>query len=188
MSNNKKRTRTWWFVAYPDSLPENWLDSLLDEGIYGFVSPLHDSDIDGDGEVKKPHYHVLLRFSGVKSYDQVKEIADRYNARSPQYINDWRGSCRYLCHLDSPHKAQYSASDVVKLGAGDDYISVIGYSSEKYELIGQMMDFVRQNDVRSFAQLFDYCRAENESWFRCLCDSSSYVMREYIKEYRQEVN
>ena len=188
MAGSKKRTRLWWFVIYPESLPENWKEILLDLNVYGFVSPLHRDDIDGDGKPKKPHYHVLLNFSGVKSYEQVKEISDSLNGASPQYPNDWRGACRYLCHLDSPHKAQYKIEEVIKLGGGEDYEVVIGLVSDKYRYIGEMMDFVRDNDVRSFAVLFDYSRLNNDAWFRCLCDSSSYVMREYIKSYSFEVS
>ena len=46
----------------------------------GFISPLHDSDINADGEPKKPHWHVILTFKGLKSYEQVKAITDQLNA------------------------------------------------------------------------------------------------------------
>ena len=183
-----KRTRIWWFVVYPESVQDGWINDLQDLGVYGFVSPLHDSDVDGDGEKKKPHYHVLLNFSGVKSYEQVAEIAEKFNSPSPQYANDWRGACRYLCHLDTPHKAQYDPSKVMRIGGGDDYLQVIGFPSEKYRIIGEMMDYIRKQDIRSFASMFDYARDNNEVWFRCLCDSSSYVIREYIKSYAYEVS
>lgn len=168
-------------------MQNEWITQLKDLGIYGFISPLHDKDTEESGEIKKPHYHVLLNFSGVKSYEQVKEISDSFNSPSPQYCQDWRGACRYLCHLDSPHKAQYDPSQVISLGGGSDYLEAIRISTDKYRAISEMMDFIRCQDIRSFAAMFDYCRENNEEWFRSLCDSCSYVIREYIKSYSYEM-
>ena len=68
------RTRSWTFVLYPESAPPDWRDRLDDFHIEWVESPLHDRDINGDGQPKKPHIHVLLSFGSVKSYDQVNEF------------------------------------------------------------------------------------------------------------------
>uniref|UniRef100_UPI002896F8C0 Rep family protein n=1 Tax=Staphylococcus aureus TaxID=1280 RepID=UPI002896F8C0 len=57
-------SRTWGLVVYPESAPENWQE-LLSETVMQFaVSPLHDKDIKPDGDIKTPHWHVILIWDG----------------------------------------------------------------------------------------------------------------------------
>ena len=105
MAKNKKdvRARTWTFVAYPESAPENWRDILDGYHIPWVESPLHDKDVNPDGTVKKAHRHVILLFDGKKSFEQVKDITDALNAPIPQKTaNTDRKSTR----LNSSHKTE----------------------------------------------------------------------------------
>ena len=47
------RARNWSLVVYPESAPENWRDILDDYHIPWVESPLHDKDVNPDGEIKK---------------------------------------------------------------------------------------------------------------------------------------
>ena len=71
------RTRSWSFVLYEDSAPDNWRDILDDMHIEWIESPWHDKDVNANGEPKKKHKHILLIFPGKKSYEQIKEITDK---------------------------------------------------------------------------------------------------------------
>ena len=52
MSKKDDRARTWTFIVYPESAPQNWRE-LLDECHVSWVeSPLHDKDVNPDGTVK----------------------------------------------------------------------------------------------------------------------------------------
>ena len=55
MAKNKKdvRARTWTFILYPESAPENWRYILDGYHIPWVESPLHDKDVNPDGTVKK---------------------------------------------------------------------------------------------------------------------------------------
>ena len=92
MAENRKRN--WVFVLYPDSAPENWREQLRDMLVPGFISPLHDKDVNADGTPKKPHWHVILTFKGLKSYEQVKAITEKLNAPAPQICKDTRAYAR----------------------------------------------------------------------------------------------
>ena len=59
------RARNWSLVVYPESAPENWRDILDDYHIPWVESPLHDKDINPDGEIKK-HIGILVYFFLVK--------------------------------------------------------------------------------------------------------------------------
>ena len=177
-----KRYRNWLYILYPESLPKNFKEYLYDLGVEGYLSPLHKDDLDGDGKLKKEHYHLVLTFGGQQTYEFAKSIADDLNAPSPEppYRTDKRGALRYLCHLDSPHKAQYSVNDVICFGGGD-YLKHIEGDNDKYRVIGEMMEFLISNYQMHFCDFLIYCKNENMEWFKCLCDSSTYVIREFIK-------
>lgn len=179
------RTRNFATIVYPDSAPSDWLRILGEECVPCFVSPLHDQDLNPTGEPKKAHYHVMFMFDGVKTQAQVKEITDKIGGVGLKVLNSARAYARYLCHLDNPDKVEYSKDDVIQFG-GLDYHLIIGLMSDKYTAVREMTDFIRINQISSFAQIFDYASAERSDWFRCLCDSSAYVIKEYIKSKHWE--
>ena len=71
--DERKRFLSWTCVIYPESMPENWREILGELMIPWAVSPLHDKDVNPNGEPKKPHRHLLLSFRTVKAYEQIKE-------------------------------------------------------------------------------------------------------------------
>lgn len=179
-SRGSGRTRNYATVVYPESAPENWQVILSESCIPSFISPLHDQDLDPDGLTKKPHYHVMLMYDSVKTFEQAKEMFDKIGGVGNEIVQSIRGYARYLCHLDNPEKHQYSPEDVVAYG-GADYITTIGLVTDKYKAIGEMIDFCEENDVLYYADLILWSRENRPDWFRVLCDNGTYVIKEYIK-------
>ena len=64
---SNKRFRNFATVVYPESAPEGWQETLSEQFVPAFISPLHEKDINPTGEPKKPHYHVLIR-SGKRDF------------------------------------------------------------------------------------------------------------------------
>lgn len=180
------RTRNYATVVYPESAPADWKQTLADAKVPAFISPLHDQDANPDGELKKPHYHVLLMFEGPKTVEQARAIFDGLGGVGCEAVQSLRGYARYLCHLDNPEKHQYDPSAVISL-CGADYIDAIGLPTDKYKAIGEMMDWCIENGTTSYADLLEYSRACRSDWFRVLCDSATVVVKEYLKsaEYRE---
>lgn len=175
------RSRNWATVIYPESAPSNWQQVLDDTHVYAMVSPLHDQDKNPGGEPKKPHWHVLVQFDVVKTQEQATDFfAQIGGVGAAERISNVRGYARYLCHLDNPEKAQYSPSDVLQLG-GADYIGAIGLPTDRYAAIADMIDFCDRNDVISYAELLRYARSHNETWYRCLCDNGTMVIKEFLR-------
>lgn len=179
-SNGKGRTRNFATVVYPDSAPDHWMDILNEFHVPAFISPLHYSDVNPDGEMKKPHWHVLIMFDGVKTDEQAKEIFDSINGVGLERVSTLRGYARYLTHMDNPEKFQYDKNDV-KQFAGADYIEIIGLSSDKYVAIGEMLDWCQEHKVISYSELLMFSRLHRSDWFRVLCDSGTMVMKEFLK-------
>ena len=179
------RTRTWSFVLYEDSAPENWRDVLDDMHIEWIESPWHDKDVNANGEPKKKHKHILLLFQGKKSYEQIKEITDELQQPIPQRCHNAKALVRYMAHMDNPEKAQYNPSDIVAHGGVDLADMLRPSSSERYTLIRDMIDYIRSAAVTEFQDLMDYAAAEHfDDWFPLLCDNSAYVIGQYIKSQR----
>lgn len=192
MAENKKtrgagRSTNWATVVYPDSAPTDWLDKLNELHVDAFVSPLHDSDVNATGEPKKAHWHVLINFATVKSKEQAQEVFDAIEGVGCERVSNFRNYSRYLCHLDNPDKARYSEKDVKTFGALD-YLEVIGIPTDKYQVIGEMIDFCDLNNIVSYAQLLRITRKYNQQWFRALCDNASWVIKEYLKAKLWENN
>lgn len=179
-STRVSRTRNYATVIYPESAPENWQDILAEQFIPAFISPFHDSDVNPDGTVKKPHYHVMLMFDGVKTREQVQVVFDSIGGVGCEVIQSIRGYARYLCHLDNPEKHQYDIGMVRSL-SGADYPSVISLAIDKYKAITEMSDFCVAQNIDCFADLFEYCKDNRQDWYRVLCDNGAYIMKEYLK-------
>lgn len=185
-SRGSGRTRNYATVVYPESAPSDWLRIAGELKIPMFISPLHDKDLNPTGEPKKPHYHVMIMFEGVKTQEQAKEVFDQIGGVGCEIVQSVRGYARYLCHLDNPDKAQYNVDDVHCFG-GADYTDIIGLAIDKYKAIGEMLDFLDANIEMTYYELLMYAREERFDWFRVLCDSGTYVIKESIKSRRARI-
>jgi cytochrome c len=193
MANEKSRgagrTRNWTIVIYPTDgtppAPANWRDIIDQEHIPWIESPLHDRDTNANGEPKKPHIHILLNYESVKSYEQVKSLCDRLNAPIPQRAAGARALVRYFAHLDNPEKAQYNVADIIGHGGADVAELLRPSSSERYQLIREMIAWCRDNSITEFSDLIEFAMDQRfDTWFPLLCDNSAYVISATLKSYR----
>ena len=174
------RTRNYAFIVYPDSAPADWRERLSDEHVECLISPLHDKDVNPDGTPKKPHYHVLVLYSSVKTEEQANELRDKVGGVGRENVASARGYARYLCHLDNPEKAQYNPEDVIELG-GADYQEITRRSADGVKLVGEMIDCIEENDFIWYDEFMRYCRHEKPEWFDALVTRNTYAVYTYMK-------
>lgn len=184
-----ERTRNWTFVVYPiegtPPAPIEWREIVDEQHIQWIESPYHDSDLNADGSLKKPHIHVLVMYEGNKSFEQVKQLTEALNAPIPQKVANVKGLVRYFVHMDNPEKHQYSKDDIRCHGGADSAEYLKATATTRYQLIKEMMDWVRSNEVTEMEDLMTYAGVERfGDWFPLLCDNSSYVMGEFIRSRR----
>ena len=159
------RTRIWTFVCYPDSVPADWEQILTERfNLQWARSPLHDSDFNADDTQKKPHWHVVLVFDGVKRYEQVKEISDTINATIPQKVHNLQGLMRYFIHLDNPEKAQYDIKDIKAVGINAE-LEIMGQGDFNRKLKGEILEIIRGNDLYEYCDLLDFLQYDYEQHF-----------------------
>jgi len=114
----------------------SYFQDLLNRGACTFYAIiLHDKDFDSNGELKRPHYHLVFEMSSPKgdqtiAKDMAKTLMLNINIISYACALNFCGAVRYLTHLDNPDKHSYSKSEVV-------------YSSEgEYQMFVNQMDFL----------------------------------------------
>lgn len=187
--NSETRARTWCLVVYPESLPENWRDVIAEWQIEWVESPLHDRDINADGTVKKAHYHLLLVFGSMKSYDQVFELTRALNCPIPQRCHSAKGAIRYMAHLDNPEKEQYKLSECKCHGGFEISDFIKPSATERHEILNAVTDYVIKYDVIELYDLITLCRADIDvpsEWLDIIQDNTIYV-RELIRSNRHRV-
>jgi len=181
----KGRTRNWTIIVYPESAPKNWREILDEEHIPWVESPLHDKDLDPTGELKKSHWHVLLLYEGVKTFEQVQELTKKINSPIPQKCAAPKALVRYMVHMDNPDKNQYKVEDIKAHGGADIMDLLRPTNSDRYMYIKEMMQFIKDEKIDEFQDLVDYAMVNRyDDWFMLLCDNSSYIVNTYIKSVR----
>lgn len=156
MTEKNVKKRNWAFVLYPESAPKDWREQLQKTGLQCAVSPLHDKDLNPTGEPKKPHYHVILCYSGPTAYNVVKRLTNGQLGQTiPQPLEQVRGYYRYLTHADNPEKAQYSVADIQAINGFDirDYVEMTKSEVTKYKR--ELLAFIRDNDLMEYSDLLD---------------------------------
>lgn len=188
MAGQNVKKRNWAFVLYPESAPQDWREQLQATGLMCAISPLHDRDVDPTGAPKKPHYHVILCYSGPTSYNVVKALTNgRLGQTIPQALEQVRGYYRYLTHEDNPEKAQYSKQDITTLNGFDirDFVEMT--KSEVIKILGQVQDFVRENNIMEYCDLLDILRdgAGMDDWYE-VAVTHTLLLTAYLRSRREK--
>ena len=184
--NNVKK-RNWAFVLYPESAPKDWREQLQQTGLQCAISPLHDKDINPTGETKKPHYHIILCYSGPTAYNVVKGLTNgKLGQTIPQPLEQVRGYYRYLSHEDNPEKAQYSKAEIQTLNGFDigDFCELT--KSEVTKITREIVGFIRDNDICEYSDLIENLMDAGESlaqWFE-VAISHTLFFKGYIESRR----
>lgn len=169
MSKNltqKTKKRNWACVVYPESLPQNWHSILIESGLQIAISPLHDKDLEADGTTpKKPHYHIILIYSGPTSFSVVQTLTKKLNAPAPIPLEAVRGYYRYLTHKDNPEKYQYDEKEIQCLNGFSilDFVELTKTEVLKIKKI--LIEEIKKNDICEYSTFVDYvmnCLSDNE--------------------------
>lgn len=113
---------------------------------------LHDRDVDVNGELKKPHYHVVIhsdnpvRDTSVVNYLGIREV-------DIQPCANFRASALYLIHHNSADKFQYSVDDVT---SNFDYKSLLG-GYDGARAFSEITSYIIETDCKSWRKLTAWC-------------------------------
>lgn len=187
ISQTDQRSTTWTFLAYPASVPENWIEILKSLHVPFVLSPLHDKDIKNreTGELKKAHYHCIIRFRSKKSFNQVKsEVCDKLNGPIPQPVVDFPMMVRYLAHMDDPDKYQYNIEDIQTYGNIDVMEYIYDKKDYQYEVLKEILDFCQKFDVQEYSTILNYAKDERKTWFPYVAKVFRATIDAYVRSQR----
>lgn len=178
--NKNVKGRDWTFIVYPESAPVSWREILNDTHLRWVESPLHDKDINPEGEIKKAHWHILLTYDGPVNIVAVKKITDKLNAPVPQKISSAKGLVRYMIHLDNPEKFQYSRSDI-KGHNGADVASYFELTAtNKLMIMKDIVRYIYENEVDNYSDFLMYCIENKDDWFDVAINSNTIAINKMI--------
>lgn len=171
---------------YDDSCSPCWRQVLQAMHTPAFAI-YHNHDIKiATGELKKPHWHVLIMFGRqiIKTY--ASRVADELGAANGYWesVPYKHGYARYMCHMDNPEKYQYNPNDVICFG-GADYIEFTINNAEKSkiknDILIEIIQMVRQNEIKSYAMVINFAIDNgNMEWLNVLRQNGAFIA-EYIK-------
>lgn len=183
----KTKKRYWTFVLYPESAPSDWREKLQLTGLEIAISPLHDKDINPDGEPKKPHYHIILCYNNTTTGQAVKAIVDSLNQPIPLPIDSVRGLYRYLTHKDNPEKFQYSAKDITTLN-GFNITNFSDLSSGEISKIKlELVKFIRESGLVEYSDFIDFVVDLEKPDYFLIASTNTIFFDSYLRSKRHSI-
>ena len=175
------KKRNWAFVLYPESAPENWLETLRNTGLSIAISPLHDKDLNSNGEPKKAHYHIIMAYNGPTSYNVVKQLTDNLYQPIPQPLEQIKGYYRYFTHQDNPEKAQYNASEIECLN-GFNILDFVDYTkSEVLKAKKELVNLILEQGFIEYCDFVNYVLFNRSDLHFDVASGNTLFFNSYLK-------
>lgn len=183
------KERYWTFVVYPESVFPEWKEYLQSLGLQCAISPLHNKDINANGEIKKEHFHVLVCFNGPTTYNKVKTlICDYIGSTIPQRVLSCKGMIRYFTHKDNPEKAQYDDSDIITLNGLDLKQFTDLTTSQILFIKKEIIKYINENNINSYNKLVNiYAYDSSMSDFFQVLSNNTIFFNTYIKSGKEDI-
>lgn len=186
---DKYRDRKYCLVLYPEDPTHCVVMDKLKSG-YQFCAILHDKDTyiaeDTDdvtkiGTLKKPHWHVVLKFPQARWNTAVAQelgLAPNYLQR----CNSYQGALLYLIHFGLPEKYQYSIDEVFGNLVKD--LKKAMRSDDECSRIKLIVEFVDGSDYLTMKDLIQWSY-ENDLWdvLRRMGQYGIYLLNQHNEAY-----
>lgn len=177
------KIKNFAFVVYEDSCKEGWKEDIENMHVKALWI-YHDKDKTEDGELKKPHYHVMIMWDGPIALTTARSVAKHFGAAN-DYVEPVRNKisyARYMCHIDQPNKHQYGIELLQELG-GVNKMDLVGEEKEnKVDIAREVLKFCKESKVWYYCDIIDYCFGNNEIWANLLLDIRfGRLIQDYIK-------
>lgn len=180
------KSRTFALELYPeDNTHVEKLEYIKKYFDYAYI--LHDKDKWEEdteehkaGEIKKPHWHVIIAFKNARSVDSIKKELELAHVETCNFY----AYTRYLIHKDQHQKYQYSEFDILT----NMELRVMNALKRDYNSREQdtriLLDYIfsRQASILSFKQLTEYAMQndcllhlqKNVYFYKQFCDDFGY--------------
>lgn len=183
---NDKRNYNYLCVIYEDDENFNWqLYNLLNEKEVIYIR--HDQDVTEEGELKKPHYHFVIKLKTACTISALsRRVGVAENMIEP-IKKSFNGALKYLIHFKDDNKFNYCIEDVKsnsekllkrfkelvtdEIPGGEHAMSIQDY-------INSQPDYVKMSDIGKFAN-------QNGIWNYFIRYYS--YLRDVVKEHNADI-
>lgn len=171
MKENKFKYFT--LVLYPEDTTHvdilNYLSTT-----YSCKYILHDKDRNKDGELKKPHWHIVWQTSSPRTVSSLKK---ELNVEYLESVRTQKQMLSYLIHANDDSKYQYPVSEL----KGD--LSIENDTEDNNILL--ILDFIESSDVEITVKQLNYFCAKNGLWSHYR--RSSYIFIKTLEEHNKNI-
>ena len=192
--NPPSKSKYFCCILYPDSQTydlDNVIKALAEEHLTFAVSPIHDRDVDNDGNLKKAHFHLLLAYSSATTLNNIigwfKACGmPESDLHSVRVCASGVGYYRYLTHKDNPEKAQYNDNDIRVFNDSDEIFKKFSKTaSDRIDDLVRIFQIVDELNTISFHSLVQYLMLNERDLFKLLTSSSALAI--CVKEYQRSL-
>ena len=172
--------RDWTFLVYPESAPANWREILDETHIRWVESPLHDQDVNENGELKKAHKHILLSSDGPITEQAVMKIIEPLKGPIPKKVGSAKGLVRYMAHLDNPEKYQYPVDEIIGHNGADvaSYFELT--MTNKIVMMKDIVKFIYEEEIDNYADFLMLCIEKSDDWFNIAVNHNTLAINKLI--------
>lgn len=154
--NIKNRSCVFCGILYPDDESQQYAIECFRKGKYKVVYILHDRDLDEEGNLKKPHYHFIIRFCNQRFLSPVaKELQIQENYI--QCCSSFASQSCYIIHIDEPLKAQYLAEEVEGNNLTEFYEAIEKKQNVEAFKVQKIIEYIHNHELLSYKQLVLWC-------------------------------
>ena len=162
MSKEKYRSRVHMLLLYP----ENEQHRLAVEKIqssYDYALILHNRDVSENGEIKKEHWHCVLRFNqAVWSSALCKDLGIEHNYI--ENVKKFDNAIQYLIHYNDSDKVQYNV-DEVKGNLKQKLVESINkIEKSEGEKVVELIEYIEKQDKKISIKAFASFCAQQGYW------------------------
>ena len=154
----KYRSRSHMLLLYPENVDHMKAYEIIQKS-YDYASILHNKDVTEDGEIKKEHIHIVVRFPQPRWSSAICKdlgIPENYIEEVKKFEN----ALQYLIHYNDLDKAQYNLDDVqgpLKKRLAESLNKIEKSEGEKVtELIQFIQTYDKKLTITEFAKFCAY--------------------------------
>lgn len=177
---DKLKDRKFFLEMYIDSDNHDYKEviekAIKDCDRYAYI--VHDKDVNEDGEIKKPHVHMFVRYYYQRSRTSVAvDIGLPLNL--VEYSLSEKQSVRYELHADDINKHQYSIEEII---SNYDISKFFAQGIEQdYMYSKAIFEFINCHPRCTFTDVVNYALSEDAKTTKCVM-KNAYFWRCYIND------
>lgn len=143
-----------------------------------------DAGIPKEGQLKKPHVHVMVIGSGPRYADfWAQEFARFHEVNYFEAVRDPDKLLRYFAHMDNPEKAQYSCLDIHGFGGMDLGALMSNDDTSKLQTLIEVMEYVFECNIMHYNKLVRYAFSTGDlDWIACVSGRASFFVNFFKSE------